>query len=66
MLDYKAYETLFNTGDDAALVERYFDEGVVFTGGAREYRGHQAVLLFARHLDRHDERPAALVAALSF
>ena len=43
MLDYKAYETLFNTGDDAALVERYFDADVIFTGGAREYRGRQAL-----------------------
>jgi ketosteroid isomerase-like protein len=43
MLDYKAYETLFNTGDDTALVERYFDEDVVFTGGAREYRGRKAL-----------------------
>jgi ketosteroid isomerase-like protein len=43
MLDYKAYEALFNTGDDAALVERYFDEDVLFTGGAREYRGRKAL-----------------------
>jgi ketosteroid isomerase-like protein len=38
-LDYRAYEALFNTGDDAALVERFFDDGVVFSGGEREYRG---------------------------
>jgi len=46
MLDYKAYETLFNTGDDAALVARYFDEDVAFSGGSRDYRGKAALKAF--------------------
>jgi ketosteroid isomerase-like protein len=39
VLNYNEYEALFNTGNDAALVERFFDDDVVFTGGARDYRG---------------------------
>jgi ketosteroid isomerase-like protein len=39
VLDYNEYEALFNTGDDAALIARFFDDDVVFTGGAREHRG---------------------------
>jgi ketosteroid isomerase-like protein len=39
MLDYTEYEALFNTGDDAALVARFFADDVVFTGGNRNYRG---------------------------
>jgi ketosteroid isomerase-like protein len=46
MLDYNAYIALFNTGDDAALVDRYFDDDVVFTGGTREHRGKAALLAF--------------------
>lgn len=46
MLDYKEYEAQFNTGDDAALVARYFDDDVVFTGGAREYRGKEELKRF--------------------
>ena len=38
-LDYKAYEALFNTGDDDALVDTFFDDDVLFSGGEREYRG---------------------------
>ena len=32
-LDYKAYEALFNTGDDEALVDTFFADDVVFSGG---------------------------------
>jgi ketosteroid isomerase-like protein len=39
MLNYNEYEALFNTGDDATLVQRYFDDHVIFSGGSREYRG---------------------------
>ena len=39
MLNYNEYEALFNSGDDAALVARYFDDDVVFSGGSRDYRG---------------------------
>jgi ketosteroid isomerase-like protein len=46
MLDYAAYEALFNTGDDAALVERYFDDDVAFSGGSRDYRGKAALKAF--------------------
>lgn len=37
-LDYEAYEALFNTGDDAALVARFFapDTRMVSANGARE------------------------------
>jgi ketosteroid isomerase-like protein len=46
MLNYDEYSALFNTGDDAALVERYFDDDVAFTGGQREYRGKAALKAF--------------------
>src|SRR5580698_3280482 len=46
MIDYGEYEQLFNTGDDAQLVARYFHDDVVFTGGAREYRGKAALKSF--------------------
>jgi ketosteroid isomerase-like protein len=46
MLDYTAYEDLFNTGDDAALVEKFFDDGVRFTGGSRDYQGKAALKAF--------------------
>jgi ketosteroid isomerase-like protein len=43
---YEDYVALFNTGDDDALVERFFCDDVVFTGGARDYRGKQELLNF--------------------
>jgi ketosteroid isomerase-like protein len=46
MLNYDQYEALFNTGDDAALVERYFADDVLFTGGTREHRGKAALKAF--------------------
>jgi SnoaL-like domain len=46
MLNYDEYEALFNTGNDAALVERFFADDVLFTGGAREYRGKAALKAF--------------------
>jgi ketosteroid isomerase-like protein len=45
-MNYGDYVALFNTGDDDALVERYFHDDVVFTGGARDYRGKQELLDF--------------------
>jgi ketosteroid isomerase-like protein len=39
VLNYNEYEALFNSGDDAALVAKYFDDDVVFSGGSRDYRG---------------------------
>lgn len=44
--DYKEYEDLFNTGDDEALVERFFHDDCVFAGGSREEKGKQALLDF--------------------
>jgi ketosteroid isomerase-like protein len=46
VLNYNEYEALFNTGDDAALIERFFDDDVVFTGGARDYRGKAELKAF--------------------
>jgi ketosteroid isomerase-like protein len=44
--DYGDYIALFSTGDDAALVERYFADDLVFSGGAREMRGKAELLAF--------------------
>ncbi len=46
MLNYDDYIAVFNTGDDAALLERFFAEDVVFTGGTREYQGKAALRAF--------------------
>ncbi len=46
MLNYDDYMTLFNTGDDAALVERFFADEVVFSGGSRDYQGKAALKTF--------------------
>ena len=45
-MDYAAYEALFNTGDDRALVERFFCKDVRFTGGSRDYHGSDQLLAF--------------------
>ncbi|MCW3837630.1 nuclear transport factor 2 family protein [Sphingomonas canadensis] len=47
-MDFSAYEALFNTGDDRALVETFFHEDVRFTGGTRDYRGRDALLAFLK------------------
>jgi ketosteroid isomerase-like protein len=46
MINYGEYEQLFNTGDDAQLVARFFHDDVVFTGGTREYHGKAALRSF--------------------
>ncbi len=46
MMNYDEYSALFNTGDDAALVARFFADDVIFTGGARAYRGKDALKAF--------------------
>jgi ketosteroid isomerase-like protein len=46
MLDYHAYEELFNSGDDEALLARFFDDDVRFTGGVREYVGKEQLRAF--------------------
>src|SRR5277367_2468947 len=43
MMDYDDYICVFNTGDDALLLERFFDENVTFSGGARTYQGKAAL-----------------------
>jgi ketosteroid isomerase-like protein len=45
-MDYAAYEALFNSGDDALLVDRYFADDVAFSGGTREYRGKEELRAF--------------------
>lgn len=45
-MDYADYIALFNTGDDAALVERFFADDLVFSGGSREHRGKAGLLAF--------------------
>lgn len=43
MLNYDEYSALFNTGDDAALVEKFFADDVRFSGGNRDYQGKAAL-----------------------
>jgi len=45
-LDYAAYEACFNTGDDEALVARFFCDDVTFTGGSRNHHGKAGLLHF--------------------
>ena len=46
MLNYDDYIAVFNSGDDAALVARFFADDVVFSGGTRDYRGKAALKSF--------------------
>ncbi|MGC1460303.1 MAG: nuclear transport factor 2 family protein [Steroidobacteraceae bacterium] len=46
MLNYDDYIAVFNSGDDAALLERFFAADVVFTGGSRDYQGKAALRAF--------------------
>lgn len=46
MLNYADYERVFNSGDDEALIERFFADDLVFTGGTREHRGKQGLREF--------------------
>jgi hypothetical protein len=46
MFNYDEYIALFNTGNDTALVDRFFDDDILFTGGTREYRGKAALMGF--------------------
>jgi hypothetical protein len=45
-LDYQAYEALFNTGDDAALVERFFAGNCAMLSAGGERRGKAELLAF--------------------
>jgi SnoaL-like domain len=46
MLNYDDYIALFNKGDDAALIERFFAEDLRFSGGSRDYHGKAALKAF--------------------
>lgn len=46
--DYAAYVEAFNRGDDAALIEQWFDPDFTFTGGTRHYTSRAAFLDFLR------------------
>jgi ketosteroid isomerase-like protein len=46
VFNYDDYVALFNTGDDAALVERFFADEVAFSGGTRDYKGKVALKSF--------------------
>src|SRR4051812_34633035 len=48
MMDYDAYVSLFNTGDDAAIVKTWFAEDCVMIGGTRISRGRDELLGFLR------------------
>jgi len=64
-LDYQAYEALFNTGDDAALVERFFapDCRMVSSNGVREGRaGLKAFLDWAHDGVREVMRPQRVLS----
>ena len=64
-LDYQAYEALFNTGDDEALVERFFapDCRMVSGGGVREGRdGLRAFLAWAHDGVREVMRPQRVLS----
>ena len=45
-LDYQAYEALFNTGDDAALVARFFAEDCAMLSASGVRRGRAELLAF--------------------
>ena len=64
-MNFADYEALFNTGDDAALVDRYFADDIVFTGGARLHRGRdelRAFLAWAHDGVREVMRPQRVLA----
>lgn len=42
-MDYAAYIETFCTGDDDALVDRFFHDDVRFTGGSRDHHGKEAL-----------------------
>ena len=45
-MNYDDYVTLFNTGDDATLVDRFYADDVVFSGGNRDYQGKDELVKF--------------------
>ena len=46
--DYNEYVQAFNSGDDAALIERYFVPEFKYTGGARRFESRDEFLAFLK------------------
>ena len=46
MFSYADYIEVFNSGDDALLVERFYHDDLTFTGGSRRHSGKQGLLEF--------------------
>lgn len=46
MLDYDEYIRVFNTGDDPALIERFFADDIVLMGSTHEHHGKAELLRF--------------------
>ena len=44
--NYSEYAALFNKGNDQALVDRYFDNDIIFSGTGQETKGHVALMNF--------------------
>jgi hypothetical protein len=44
--NYSEYAALFNKGNDQALVDRYFDNDIIFSGTGQETKGHVALMKF--------------------
>ncbi|MWV28662.1 nuclear transport factor 2 family protein [Aurantiacibacter rhizosphaerae] len=44
--DYPEYIEVFNSGDDAALVDRFYHDDLVFTGGTRRHHGKDGLREF--------------------
>jgi predicted SnoaL-like aldol condensation-catalyzing enzyme len=44
--DYDEYVRTFNTGDDEALIDRFFADDLEFSGGSRDYKGKDGLRQF--------------------
>lgn len=45
-MNYDDYVNIFNTGNDQGLVDKFFADDVIFSGGTRDYHGKQELLNF--------------------
>ncbi len=45
-MNYEEYEEVFNSGDDAALIARFFHDDIVFSGGTRDHKGKGGLKAF--------------------
>jgi hypothetical protein len=62
-MDYDRYIAVFNSGDDDVLVDTFFADDIVFTGGTREHRGKTSLrefLAWAHDGVREVMRPQAV------